>query len=47
VSKEGLHYLDDDFPSTPIDYRVTEPSPYESEAEYRWFIERMRATLAK
>ena len=38
-------YLDDDFPSAPIDHRVTEPSPYESNDEYRWFIEKMRAEL--
>ena len=39
-------YLDDDFPSAPIDYRVTEPSPYESRDEYLWFVERMREELA-
>jgi diadenosine tetraphosphate (Ap4A) HIT family hydrolase len=38
-------YLDDDFPSAPIDYRLTEPAPYESYDEYLWFIERMRAEL--
>lgn len=38
-------YLDDDFPSAPIDYRITEPSPYESEEEYRWFINEMRKHL--
>lgn len=38
-------YLDDAFPSAPIDYRITEPSPYESAAEYRWFIESMREAL--
>lgn len=38
-------YLDDDFPSAPIDYRITEPSPYESVEEYRWFVEEMRRIL--
>ena len=38
-------YLDDDFPSAPIDYRITEPSPYESEEEFLWFIKRMREEL--
>jgi diadenosine tetraphosphate (Ap4A) HIT family hydrolase/GNAT superfamily N-acetyltransferase len=39
-------YLDDDFPGAPIDYRLTDP-PYESRAEYLWFIERMREALAR
>lgn len=38
-------YLDDDFPSAPIDYRLSEPSPYESYDEYLWFIEQMRKEL--
>jgi len=38
-------YLDDDFPSAPIDYRVSEPAPYESYEEYLWFIEQMRNEL--
>ena len=38
-------YLDDDFPSAPIDYRQTEPAPYGSYAEYLWFIEKMREEL--
>lgn len=38
-------YLDDDFPSSPIDYRIIEPSPYENEEEYRWFINEMRKGL--
>jgi len=38
-------YLDDDFPSAPIDYRVNEPAPYESYDEYLWFIEQMRKEL--
>lgn len=37
-------YLDDNFPSAPIDYRVTEPSPYENE-EFQWFVEQMRNEL--
>lgn len=40
-------YLDDDFPSAPIDYRQEEPSPYEDHQEYVWFIERMREALAR
>lgn len=40
-------YLDDDFPSAPINYRITEPTPYESEEEYRWFINEMRSGLNK
>jgi diadenosine tetraphosphate (Ap4A) HIT family hydrolase/ribosomal protein S18 acetylase RimI-like enzyme len=38
-------YLDDDFPSAPIDYRVSEPAPYESYEEYLWFVEQMRKEL--
>lgn len=38
-------YLDDDFPSAAIDIRITEPTPYESEEEYRWFINEMRKGL--
>ena len=38
-------YLDDDFPSAPIDYRVSEPAPYESYEEYLWFINQMRKEL--
>lgn len=38
-------YLDDDFPSAPIDYRISEPSPYVSEEEFSWFLERMREEL--
>jgi len=38
-------YLDDDFPSAPIDYRISEPAPYESHEEYLWFIEQMRKEL--
>lgn len=40
-------YLDDDFPSAPIDYRVCEPSPYESEEEFTWFIEQMQRAIQK
>jgi diadenosine tetraphosphate (Ap4A) HIT family hydrolase len=39
-------YLDDAFPSAPIDYRVTSPSPYESQAEFEWFINQMRTALS-
>lgn len=38
-------YIDDEFPSELIDYRVTEPAPYESYDEYLWFIEQMRKEL--
>jgi diadenosine tetraphosphate (Ap4A) HIT family hydrolase len=38
-------YLDDDFPSAPIDYRETEPAPYEDYDEYLWFIKQMRKEL--
>ena len=38
-------YLDDDFPSAPIDYRISEPSPYESEEEFNWFVDNMRKEL--
>ena len=38
-------YLDDDFPSAPIDYRIKEPAPYESYDEFLWFIEQMRKEL--
>ncbi|MCK8058557.1 MULTISPECIES: HIT family protein [unclassified Fusibacter] len=40
-------YLDDDFPSAPIDYRICEPSPYESEEEFSWFVQRIREELIK
>ncbi len=38
-------YLDDDFPSAPIDYRICEPAPYESYEEFLWFVKRMREEL--
>lgn len=38
-------YLDDDFPSAPIDYRIIEPSPYESDEEFNWFVEQMKSEL--
>ena len=38
-------YLDDDFPGQGIDVKLTEPSPYESEEEYQWFIDEMRKRL--
>jgi diadenosine tetraphosphate (Ap4A) HIT family hydrolase len=38
-------YLDDAFPSAPIDYRITEPSPYASEQEFMNFIAAMRREL--
>lgn len=38
-------YLDDDFASAPIDYRIYEPSPYESDEEFNWFVEQMRKEL--
>lgn len=39
-------YLDDEFPSAPIDYRIAEPAPYESYEEYLWFVEQMRKELS-
>lgn len=38
-------YLDDDFPAALIDYRISEPSPYESEEELNWFVDKMRKEL--
>lgn len=38
-------YLDDDFPSGPIDFRIHEPSPYKNDAEFNWFVEQMRLEL--
>jgi diadenosine tetraphosphate (Ap4A) HIT family hydrolase len=38
-------YLDDEFPSAPIDYRLSTPAPYESYEEYLWFVEQMRKEL--
>lgn len=38
-------YLDDDFPGSPIDYRVTEPCPYEDKEEFDWFVAKMRELL--
>ena len=40
-------YLDDDFPGVPIDYRQSEPSPYESPVVYDWFVSEMRRLLAQ
>ena len=38
-------FLDDEFPSAPIDYRLTEPAPYESYEEFLWFLEQMKQEL--
>jgi|LSQX01.3.fsa_nt_gb diadenosine tetraphosphate (Ap4A) HIT family hydrolase/GNAT superfamily N-acetyltransferase len=38
-------YLDDDYPSAPIDYRITEPAPYENYEEFLWFIDQIRTEL--
>ena len=38
-------YLDDEFPGMGIDVTVTEPSPYESEDEFIWFVESMKKKL--
>jgi diadenosine tetraphosphate (Ap4A) HIT family hydrolase len=38
-------YLDDDFPGKGIDYNLTEPSPYENEEEFKWFLEEMREKM--
>lgn len=40
-------YLDDDFPSAPIDCRVCEPAPYEDYGEFIWFIQQMKKELQK
>ena len=40
-------YLDDDFPGQGIDVKLTEPSPYESEEEYQWFIDEMKKGLCQ
>jgi diadenosine tetraphosphate (Ap4A) HIT family hydrolase len=40
-------YLDDDFPSAPIDYRITQPSPYKNEDEFQWFLTKLREGLLK
>lgn len=39
-------YLDDLYAGKAIDYTKTEPSPYESKAEYDYFIEQMREKLS-
>jgi diadenosine tetraphosphate (Ap4A) HIT family hydrolase len=39
-------YLDDLYTGKAIDYNNTEPSPYESKAEYDYFIEQMRLKLS-
>lgn len=38
-------YLDDDFPGVSINYQLIEPSPYESDEEFMWFIEQLRKEL--
>lgn len=38
-------YLDDDFPGQGIDVKLTEPSPYESEEEFQWFLNEMKEKL--
>ncbi len=38
-------YLDDEFPGAPIDFRITEPAPYESYEEFLWFVEQMKKEL--
>lgn len=40
-------YIDDKFPGGPIEYRVTEPSPYGSEEVFEKFVSAMRAELDK
>lgn len=40
-------YLDDDFPSAPIDYRLTNPAPYENYDEFLWFVQRMKEELGE
>jgi diadenosine tetraphosphate (Ap4A) HIT family hydrolase len=38
-------YLDDDFPGKGIDIKLTEPSPYENEEEFKWFLSTMREKI--
>jgi diadenosine tetraphosphate (Ap4A) HIT family hydrolase len=38
-------FLDDDFPGQGIDVKLVEPSPYESEEEFKWFFNRMQEKL--
>ncbi len=38
-------YLDDPFPSAPIDYRCTEPSPYAGSDSFSWFVDAFRRQL--
>ena len=40
-------YLDDAFASAPIDYRVTSPSPYQSQTEFEWFVTQLQTALSK
>lgn len=40
-------YLDDAYAGKAIDYSKTEPSPYESKAEFDYFVEQMRLKLSK
>jgi len=40
-------YLDNDFPSAPINYHLREPAPYESYDEFLWFIQQMRKELSR
>lgn len=38
-------YIDDLFPGSAIDFKITEPSAYENDAEFEWFIEKMKKEL--
>ncbi|MBC8080729.1 MAG: GNAT family N-acetyltransferase [Gorillibacterium sp.] len=38
-------YIDDLFPSGAIDIKITEPSAYENDAEFNWFVEKMKHEL--
>ena len=40
-------YLDDDFPGQGIDVKLIEPSPYESEEEFKWFFNKMKERMNK
>ena len=40
-------YLDDDFPGKGIDIKLTEPSPYESDDEFEWFLKMMQKKLMR
>jgi diadenosine tetraphosphate (Ap4A) HIT family hydrolase/GNAT superfamily N-acetyltransferase len=40
-------YIDDPFPSAPIDYRIAEPNPYQCEEGFQRFLNAMKRELEK